>query len=105
MKVLKGKRLLVVVIGLTGVVAGVGWWVSHRPATTHQQSAQATYYCPMHPTYTSDRPGDCPICNMRLVKREPEAASPQPTAAQAMRSALSPTPGRWTRTASLRLLA
>jgi Cu(I)/Ag(I) efflux system membrane fusion protein len=26
-----------------------------------------TYYCPMHPSYTSDRPGDCPICNMRLV--------------------------------------
>ena len=28
------------------------------------------YYCPMHPTYTSDRSGDCPICNMRLVKKE-----------------------------------
>lgn len=28
------------------------------------------YYCPMHPTYTSDRPGTCPICNMDLVKRE-----------------------------------
>ncbi|AOP34105.1 hypothetical protein A0128_09775 [Leptospira tipperaryensis] len=27
------------------------------------------YYCPMHPTYTSDRPGTCPICNMDLVKR------------------------------------
>ncbi len=26
-----------------------------------------TYYCPMHPTYQSDRPGDCPICNMSLV--------------------------------------
>ncbi len=28
------------------------------------------YYCPMHPSYTSDRPGTCPICNMNLVKRE-----------------------------------
>ncbi|PJZ70377.1 hypothetical protein CH373_12650 [Leptospira perolatii] len=28
------------------------------------------YYCPMHPTYTSDRPGTCPICNMDLVKKE-----------------------------------
>jgi Cu(I)/Ag(I) efflux system membrane fusion protein len=28
------------------------------------------YYCPMHPSYTSDRPGDCPICNMKLVKKE-----------------------------------
>jgi len=30
---------------------------------------KSSYYCPMHPTYTSDRPGDCPICNMRLVKK------------------------------------
>ncbi|TGK08727.1 hypothetical protein EHO60_14185 [Leptospira fletcheri] len=27
------------------------------------------YYCPMHPTYTSDRPGTCPICGMDLVKK------------------------------------
>jgi hypothetical protein len=24
----------------------------------------------MHPAYTSDRPGQCPICNMDLVKKE-----------------------------------
>jgi Cu(I)/Ag(I) efflux system membrane fusion protein len=29
-----------------------------------------TYYCPMHPTYISDKPGDCPICNMKLIKKE-----------------------------------
>lgn len=33
-------------------------------------SKKAIYYCPMHPSYTSDRPGDCPICNMKLVKKE-----------------------------------
>jgi Cu(I)/Ag(I) efflux system membrane fusion protein len=27
----------------------------------------AKYHCPMHPTSVSDRPGDCPICNMKLV--------------------------------------
>jgi Cu(I)/Ag(I) efflux system membrane fusion protein len=32
--------------------------------------AQATYYCPMHPTYTSDKPGDCAICGMKLVGTE-----------------------------------
>lgn len=32
--------------------------------------ARDVYYCPMHPAYTSDRPGDCPICNMSLVKKE-----------------------------------
>ena len=25
------------------------------------------YHCPMHPTYVSDTPGDCPICGMRLT--------------------------------------
>ncbi|MDD5108635.1 MAG: efflux RND transporter periplasmic adaptor subunit [Candidatus Omnitrophica bacterium] len=32
-------------------------------------SKKAIYYCPMHPSYTSDKPGDCPICNMKLVKK------------------------------------
>ena len=31
---------------------------------------QEVYYCPMHPAYTSDRPGTCPTCNMNLVKKE-----------------------------------
>jgi RND family efflux transporter MFP subunit len=30
----------------------------------------ARYHCPMHPTMVSDRPGDCPICGMRLVPIE-----------------------------------
>src|ERR1044071_1869709 len=34
------------------------------------------YHCPMHPTYVSDRPGDCPICGMRLVPiKEGDAAT------------------------------
>jgi membrane fusion protein, copper/silver efflux system len=32
------------------------------------------YQCPMHPTYISDKPGDCPICGMRLVPIETRAA-------------------------------
>lgn len=30
------------------------------------------YHCPMHPSYVSDKPGDCPICGMKLVKVEPQ---------------------------------
>jgi Cu(I)/Ag(I) efflux system membrane fusion protein len=51
------------VLGLAAVVA-----IRRLPHAVHE--TRATYYCPMHPTYTSDRPGDCPICNMKLVKRE-----------------------------------
>ena len=37
------------------------------------------YHCPMHPTYTSDKPGDCPICGMKLVPVETQEkpAAPQ----------------------------
>ena len=28
------------------------------------------YHCPMHPTMVADRPGDCPICGMRMVPIE-----------------------------------
>ena len=47
-------------------------------------NAHATkYHCPMHPTYVSDKPGDCPICGMKLVPFEPapQAAPAAPTAA------------------------
>lgn len=37
------------------------------------------YHCPMHPTYVSDRPGDCPICNMKLVEIKDGPATPAAT--------------------------
>lgn len=44
-------------------------------ASTQKRGAEkAVYYCPMHPSYTSDKPGDCPICNMKLVKKDAEHA-------------------------------
>src|SRR5512139_2149066 len=43
------------------------------PATSSSSAAQAaSYTCPMHPQIKTDRPGDCPLCGMRL---EPVAAA------------------------------
>ncbi len=42
-----------------------------KPVQVNQE--KKIYYCPMHSNYTSDRPGDCPICNMKLVLRETKA--------------------------------
>ena len=61
------------------LIAGVAVWQRSRADGTHNEAEHgSTYYCPMHPTVTSDKPGNCPICGMKLVKR---TGSPQSDAA------------------------
>lgn len=67
------------VVALVG--AGVVWTACRRSPEHAEAAAEAKqavrYHCPMHPTYVSDKPGDCPICGMKLVPMEPAAgASP-----------------------------
>jgi membrane fusion protein, copper/silver efflux system len=54
-EILMKKIILVITLILTWVSLGI---------------AKEIWYCPMHPSYTSDKPGLCPICNMSLVKKE-----------------------------------
>lgn len=81
--------LLVVMVRLSGERNGARQPVS--PTTAPTPAGQKTqYHCPMHPTMVADRPGDCPICGMRMVPVEMEdgstdsAAEPTP-AAQTLR--------------------
>ena len=53
-------------VGAVFMFAGCG----HSKDHTIVSQGKVTYHCPMHPTYTSDKPGDCPICGMKLVKIE-----------------------------------
>lgn len=65
--------LVTVAIVLAGVVIAATVW-NYSPALRKVQAPKATtnetYYCPMHTTYKSDKPGNCPICSMKLVKLE-----------------------------------
>jgi Cu(I)/Ag(I) efflux system membrane fusion protein len=38
----------------------------------HTHMEKEVYTCPMHPQIIRDKPGDCPICGMKLVKKETE---------------------------------
>ena len=64
---------------LAAIVLGGGYWIVTRhtgkgkaPAV---EKAAVKYHCPMHPTYISDKPGDCPICGMKLVPIESSDAT------------------------------
>jgi len=67
------------VLLVAGVALGVGaTWLAMHKSTAPQSGATASaskplYQCPMHPTITSDHPGECPICGMKLVEVKGEA--------------------------------
>ena len=65
----------------TSATAGAAGQEQGQVAKARPASEKTIYHCPMHPTYTSDKPGDCPICGMKLVpmeKEEKQAATPPP---------------------------
>ncbi len=59
-----------ILLMMTTLILGGGIMVYLQTTQKAAHSEKEIYYCPMHPTYTSDRPGDCPICNMKLVLKE-----------------------------------
>ncbi len=71
--------LAALAIGASLVAVPLGAGCSKHDST--EEAAAETYYCPMHPTYTSKQPGHCPICSMTLVKRTAPNAGDAPGAA------------------------
>src|SRR5256714_13894967 len=93
------RKISLVGLLILAVAALAYFTVIRRQAKREMAMGQAAaekdvYYCPMHKTYHSDKPGNCPICSMKLVKlegrstataaeaaakSEPNAAAPAPT--------------------------
>src|SRR3989338_4562328 len=72
----KNSRAITVAIIMLILFSGTVLFISgcaNKPAQDAGKE-KVMYHCPMHPTYTSDRPGDCPICGMKLVPIESEEA-------------------------------
>jgi len=44
--------------------------LQHQGMQHRMHSKNTIYTCPMHPQVRSDKPGNCPICGMKLMKRE-----------------------------------
>jgi RND family efflux transporter MFP subunit len=66
---------------LASILASGGFWIITRQDATQEPAISPKvqkYHCPMHPEYVSDKPGDCPICGMKLVPME--SAAPTDTA-------------------------
>ena len=70
MRRMKKRPLIIGLIVMTAVFGGVVIGVSRRGGRMAHE--KAIYFCQMHPGIVSDRPGECPICHMQLVKREEE---------------------------------
>jgi len=67
------KRIGIVAVAVGAVLVGGGAVVvaTRGAGGSHASAAKAVkYHCAMHPHYTSDKPGDCPICGMKLVPLE-----------------------------------
>lgn len=58
------SSFVVLAVGAGGFVLG------RRSAAPSPAAEGSVYHCPMHPQVVSDKPGECPICQMRLVKKE-----------------------------------
>jgi Cu(I)/Ag(I) efflux system membrane fusion protein len=65
---MKTKTLITIVFILVATV-GVFMVNRHFSSGSAPKASKELYYCPMHPNFTSDKPGDCAICGMSLVKR------------------------------------
>jgi hypothetical protein len=84
------RRNRVIIWLLAAAIAGAGVYAFMHRGHNHAEGP-VLYTCPMHPQIVQDRPGDCPICGMRLVPMKKEEKAPEKKATRTMyRSTMNP---------------
>ena len=75
------KFWITVALAAAAAVGALYLWKPPLPREPAKQAAQPAakdeYYCPMHPQQRSDKPGNCPICSMKMVKLEQPGEGPK----------------------------
>lgn len=69
---MKTKLFILVALLILGVGVILLPMGCSRSDSGQQADKISKYHCPMHPTVVSDKPGDCPICGMKLVPMDGE---------------------------------
>jgi Cu(I)/Ag(I) efflux system membrane fusion protein len=74
------RARILIAIAIAAVFGAGGYWLAaqraphqHEPRQTAE--GKAYYTCAMHPEVRQDEPGNCPICGMELVRRDPAPAA------------------------------
>ncbi len=70
---MKKKKMMIIILLVILALAVAGFVLLRlnvRMSSKLENVVKAVYYCPMHPQFTSDKPGSCAICGMTLVKKE-----------------------------------
>lgn len=73
------NRLVIVLVIVAVAGAGGAWLASrehhHQLVKMTDEQSKVYWTCPMHPQVRQDHPGNCPICGMKLVKKEEGVAA------------------------------
>ena len=70
------NKILILIIGFVVVAS---FTACSKKESAMATAAHALYHCAMHPQIVSDKPGECPICHMRLIPFNPSTpSSPAP---------------------------
>ncbi|MEO8398749.1 MAG: efflux RND transporter periplasmic adaptor subunit, partial [Ignavibacteriaceae bacterium] len=64
---MKKKNIIIIGLALIVIAAGLFFILSSKGDSNTASTEKQLYTCGMHPQIISDEPGNCPICEMKLV--------------------------------------